>query len=189
MRLARLDQTLDIDRRGSSTVGMLRVLPLSVIIALAASCSSSKGNPDHVDGSADGTSPPKKDSGHPGDAPSGDVGMSSGDGSSDGPSDAGEAGHASEAGDAGSDSGVNCHEVGGDGSTLYCSSFSGASAGPECAMTGHVSGPCPSTNLTGCCVFSTGNAICFYSSDSTPASEEQSMCTSGGDTWVTTAPP
>jgi hypothetical protein len=171
---------------------MLRVLPFAVIIAFAASCSSSKGNPDHADGSADGTSPPKRDSGSS-DAPAsdghtGDGGTSGGDSSVDGSSDAGEAGHPMDSGGT-VDSGVNCHEVEGDGSTLYCSSFSGASAGPECSMTGHVAGPCPSTGLTGCCVFSTGNAICFYSSDSVPASQEQTMCTSGGDTWVTTAPP
>jgi len=172
----------------------LTLLPVVVAVGLAASCgSSSGGNPD---AGADGTTPPKDGGphheggmldGHVGDGRPGDAngrdGMNRDVSPGDGPSADVEPGDGPAL-----DAGPHCHKLEGDGSTLACTSPTGPTASAICAETGYESGPCPSSGLTGCCIFSAGNVICFYASDSVPASTEQATCKSGGGTWTTTAP-
>ena len=147
-----------------------RILPFVVSASLAASCGGSSGKTGAEAGVDGRTS--KEDAGlhdgHASDGPRSDSKAS--DAAGDGPS-----------GDAGSE----CHQLQGRGSTLSCTSTSVSSI---CAESGHQPGPCPSAGLAGCCIFSSGNTVCFYSSDSVPASQEKTTCKSGGGAWVTSAP-
>jgi hypothetical protein len=152
------------------------VLPFVVAAGLVPSCGGSGNNPG-PEGGADGMTS-RKDGGsrdgHAGDSRPSDAKGSNGTAldvmAGDGPS---------------GDAAAECHQLTGGGSTLSCTSTSVPSI---CAESGHEPGPCPSADLTGCCIFSSGNTICFYSSDSVPASQEEATCKSGSGSWVTSAP-
>lgn len=98
---------------------------------------------------------------------------------------------ASESGDVADASGdgapTPCHHITGTGSALVCDYTDDT---PSCSST-QKPGSCPKKNLTGCCVTTTSGgttAVCFYVVDVPDAAIEQTLCTTAGNTWVTTAP-
>ena len=86
-----------------------------------------------------------------------------------------------------SEGGVACHMFTGKGTTLQCDYVKSTAA----CGAGEKPGSCPPKNLVGCCVTSAAGmatAVCYYTQDVPDAAVEQTLCTTAGNTWVTTAP-
>jgi|HubBroStandDraft_2_1064218.scaffolds.fasta_scaffold195364_1 hypothetical protein len=181
------------------------------VAGFAASCGSSGGTGTDGGGSGTAGSPADSSAGdgkskdgsdeviipqQGGSSGSSGSGGSGGVGGSDGSGSGGSGGAGGSGGSIGPDSGIgpDCFKLYGTGDEQTCAFSTTNEPGFHCSEElDFMNGPCPATDLYGCCVTTTKvgmytktGAACYYSAKT--GLTGKSTCTMPGEVWQTTSP-